>query len=182
MTCRTGDEEIQKLLDGMLTAQERARLDAHLISCDTCRQALAAHRLLARVGGSWARPTLEDDPGEAFNAQVLMRIAAQSSQAPASSSLWLPLLATACLIGLLAFLPNVIGPGLEALGLSARQMPDWLLTNLRLVPEAAATVSHVLPIFAPLPGWTWSVLLAIVAVNGIFYRQACLSQSRRSLP
>jgi anti-sigma factor RsiW len=182
MTCRTGDEEIQKLLDGLLTAQERERLDAHLVSCDTCRQALAAQRLLARAAGSWARPTLEDDPGEAFNTQVLMQIAAQSSQAQTSSSLWLPSIATACLIGLLAFLPNVIGPGVEALGFSARQMPDWLLTNLRAVPGAAATVSHMLPTFAPLPGWTWSVLLAIIAVNGIFYRQARLSQSRRSLP
>ena len=182
MTCRTADEEIQKLLDGLLTATERERLDVHLTTCAACRVTLAEQRSLALAAGRWVRPTPEENPGEAFNAQVLMRIAAQSSQAPASSSLWLPLLATACLIGLLAFLPNVIGPGFEALGLSARQMPNWLLANLRAVPEAAAAVSHVMPTFAPLPGWTWSVLLAIVAVNGVFYRQARLSQSRRSLP
>ena len=181
MNCRMAEEEIQKSLDGILRHSERERLDAHLASCAACRQAWAEYRLLARAAGRWAHPTHEDDPGEAFNARVLARIAVQTTPAPASSLWWLPLTATLCLMVLLAWLPGLHWASGEVIGATARQTPAWFWTNLHTVSWNSVTAWASPYTAIPLPNWTWGVLLVIGAVNAAFYRQARLSQSQRSL-
>jgi anti-sigma factor RsiW len=181
MTCRSAEEEIQKSLDGALTPGERARLDAHLTQCSACRRAWDAHRLLARASGRWAQPAPEDDPGDAFTAEVMARIAARPVPTPVPQSLWLPLVASALLLALLAWLPGLLWPGLESLGLAARQTPGWLLTNLRAVPGDASSAWGALTAGLALPAWVWAALPAVAVVNAMFCVQARLSYARRSL-
>ena len=182
MNCRSAEEEIQKSLDGVLTPGERARLDAHLSSCAACRRAWDEHRLLARAAGRWTRPLPQDDPGDAFTAQVLARIAARPAPAPSQALIWLPLAATALLLACLAWLPGLLWPGLDTVGVAARQAPGWLVTNLRGVPADAFAVWGALTAGTPIPSWVWAALPAAAVVNGIFCVQARQAQTRRSLP
>ncbi len=181
MTCQSAEEEIQKSLDGAMTPGERARLDVHLASCAACRQARDAHRRLARAAGRWARPTPEDDPGEAFTAQVLARIAARPAPIPSRPLVWLPLAATILLLALFAWLPSLIWPGLDTLGVAVRRTPGWLLTNLRAVPGDASGAWAALTTGLALPAWVWAALPAVAVVNAMFCVQARLSYARRSL-
>ena len=180
MNCRSAEDEIQKSLDGLLTPGERAGLDAHLAACAACRHAWDAHRRLARAAGRWTRP--QDDPGDAFTAQVLARIAARSVPASLQRSLWLPLAATALLLALLFWLPDPFRPGLDAVGVAARQTPGWLVTNLRGVPADAFTVWGALTVGGAVPSWAWAALSAAAVVNGIFCAQVRRVQMRRSFP
>lgn len=182
MNCRSAEDEIQKSLDGSLTPDERARLDAHVATCATCRRTWDEHRLLARAAGRWARPRPSDDPGDAFTAQVLARIAAHPVPAPGQPPVWLPLAVTTLLIALLAWLPGLLWPGLDAVSVAARQTPDWLLSNLRGVPADAFTAWGVLTMRVPVPSWGWAALVLATAVNGMFCVQARQAQTRRSLP
>ncbi len=175
MTCRLVEEEIQKSLDRTLTSLERKRLDAHLASCDVCRHAWAEYRRLSRAAGHWARPTMEDDPGEVFNALVLSRIAARPETL--SPPIWLPLIAALSLMGLFASLPGVYGTGGEVIGAAARQTPAWFWNQLHAVSPQAFTAWASSLASIPLPGWTWSILLAMGVVNGAF----CVQARRRSV-
>ena len=170
MNCQTAEEEIQKSLDRTLTPQERGHLDTHLETCASCRSAWSEHRRLSRAAGLWARPTAQDDPGEAFNASVLSRLAArpQTQSAP----IWLPLSVTLGIFTLFAWLPGLYGAGGEVIGAAARQTPAWLWANLHGFSwDAFASSAASLTAFH-LPSWTWSVLLAIGVINGAFCLQA----------
>lgn len=180
MNCRSAEDEIQKSLDGALTPDERARLDAHVAFCTVCRRTWDEHRLLARAAGRWTRP--EDDPGDAFTAQVLARIASRPAPAPSQSLIWLPLAATILLLVLLAWLTGPIWPSLDTVAASARQTPGWLLTNLRGVPGDAFTAWGALTAGVPIPSWVWAALTAVTAVNGMFCVQARQAHGRRSPP
>ncbi len=182
MNCRSAEDEIQKSLDGALTPGERARLDAHVASCPACRRAWDEGRLLARAAGRWARPRPSDDPGDAFTAQVLARIASRPVPAPGQPPVWLPLAATILMFALLVWLPGLLWPSLDTLSVAARQTPDWLITNLRGVPADAFTAWGALTRGIPIPGWVWATLLLAAAVNGMFCVQARQAQTRRSLP
>jgi len=179
MICRTADLVIQEALDGALSPAARARLDAHLFSCAACRQTWDSQRALARVVGRWARPRPSDDPGDAFNAAVLARISVRP--APVYRSLWVPLVATSLLIVLLACLPGLLSPGLDAVGGAARQTPDWLLANLRGVPSDASGAWSALTIAVPFRVWVWPAFLAAVIVNAMFCFRARQAQMRGSL-
>ena len=181
MTCRTAEEEIQKSLDGLLTPEERARMDAHLASCAACRRDWDAHRALARVAGRWVRPGPQDDPGDAFTAAVLSRIAARPVFASSSRPLWLPLAATVFLIVLLTWLPGLLLPGLDTVGIAARQTPGWLLSNLRGLPSDASTIWGALTAGVPVRSWVWPALLAVVAANGMFCARARQAHTLRDL-
>ncbi len=177
MNCRSAEDEIQKSLDGALTPGERARLDAHVASCAGCRRAWNEGRLLARAAGRWARLRPSDDPGDAFNAQVLARIAIRP--APSGPALWLPLAATILPLALLVWLPGLLPPGLGTLSDTARQTPEWLAANLRGVPADAFAVWGAVTVGVSVPSWAWAALLAAVIVNGMFCVQA---QTRRGVP
>jgi len=182
MTCRTADLVIQEALDGALSPAARARLDAHLLSCAFCRQALDSQRVLGRVAGRWARPRPEDDPGAAFNDAVLARISARPAPAPSPRLLlWLPLAATMVLLVLLLSLPGLLPPGLNALGGAARQTPGWLLANLRGVPADASGAWGALTAGVPLHLWVWPAFLAALATNALFCVRARQADAPRSL-
>lgn len=175
ITCRQAEEEIQKSLDQDLTLPERERLDAHLDCCEACRHAWAELHLLTRAGRRWASPTLADDPGEAFNAQVLARLVTRP--VPISPPIWLPLLATCLLLGLFAWLPGFGETSGQTIASAVHQTPSWLGVELHSLSwdAFAPWVSSLSSL--PLPGWTWSVLLAIGMVNGAF----CVQARRRNL-
>lgn len=179
MNCRSAENEIQKSLDGALTPGERVRLDTHLESCAACRRAWDEGRLLARAAGRWARP--QDDPGDAFTVQVLARIASRPAPAPVHPPLWLPLAATILLLALLAWLPGLLWPGLDTVGVAARQTPGWLLSNLRGVPADAFTIWGTLTMGVPTPSWVWAALPAVAVVNAMFCVQTRQAHARRSL-
>lgn len=182
MTCRSAEDAIQKSLDGVLTLEERSRLDAHLTGCPACRREWEAHRALARAAWRWARPTPEDDPGDAFTAQVLAQVAARPVSMPVYLPFWLPLAASALLLTCLALLAGPFGPSLDSLGGAARQTPDWLLTNLRAVPGDVSGIWGALTLGLSLPAWVWGALPAVAVVNGMFCVQARQAQTQRSLP
>ena len=181
MTCRTAELVIQEALDGALSPAARERLDAHLASCVSCRQAWDSQRALARVAGRWARPRPEDDPGDAFNAAVLARISARPAPAPSYRLLWLPLAATMVLFVLLASLPDLLPPGLSTLGGAARQTPGWLLSNLRGVPADASGFWGALTVGVPWHVWAWPAFVSAVIVNAMFCVRARQAQTRGSL-
>lgn len=179
MTCRTAEDEIQEALDGALSPAARAHLDAHVASCAACRRAWDAHRALARVAGRWARPRPGDDPGGAFNAAVLARLVARP--APAARSFWLPLAVTTLLLVLLAWVPGLPWPGLDAVGGAVRLTPGWLLSNLGGVPAAVSGFWGALTAGVPVPAWVWPAFLAALAVNALFCVRARQAGTPRSL-
>lgn len=181
MNCRSCRDQIQESLDGLVTPAERARLDAHLADCAACRREWDAQRTLARASGRWARALPQDDPGDAFNAAVLARIAARPAPMPTRPLVWLPLAATALLLVLLAWLPGPLWPGLGAVGAAARQTPGWLLSNLRGIPADASASWGALTAGVPVPSWTWAALLGSVAANALFCVQARQARTRGSL-
>ena len=181
MNCRFAQDDIQKSLDGLLTPGERARLDAHIVGCAACRRDWDAHRVLMRAAGRWVRPLPQDDPGDAFTAAVLARVAARLASPPARPPIWLPLAATGLLLVLLAFLPGLLLPSLENVGVAARQMPGWLLANLRGVPTDTSATWAALTAGVPIRPWVWAALLGAAAVNTLFCIQARQGYSRRSL-
>jgi predicted anti-sigma-YlaC factor YlaD len=180
MNCRSAEDEIQKSLDGALTPGQRARLDAHVASCAACRRAWDEGHLLARAAGRWIRP--RDDPGDAFTAQVLARIAARPTPTSVYQSFWLPLAATILLFALLAWLPGLLWPSVDTVGVAACQTPGWLVTNLRGLPADAFTVWGALMTGVPMPSWVWAALAAVVVVNAMFCVQTRQAHARRSLP
>ena len=182
MNCRSAEDEIQKSLDGVLTPGERARLDAHPASCAACHRAWDEQRLLARAAGRWMRPLPADDPGDAFTAQVLGRIAARPVPTSRQPPVWLPLAATILLLTLLAWLPGLLWPSLDTVGFTARQTPGWLLSNLRGVPADAFMAWGALTTGVPVPSWVWAALPAVAVVNGMFCVQARQAHLGRRLP
>ena len=181
MNCRSCQEEIHRSLDGLLTPDERARLDAHMADCVACRGEWDAQRIMARAAGRWARPLPQDDPGDTFTADVLARIAARPASAPSYRPLWLPLAATAVLLVLLACLPGLLLPGLDTVGVAARQTPGWVLSNLRDLPTDAVTAWGALTAGLPVPSWAWAALLVAVAVNAMFCVRARQAHTLRGL-
>ena len=179
MNCQSCQEEVLKSLDGLLTPDERARLDAHVAGCAACCREWEAQRTLARAAGRWVRPLPQDDPGEKFTADVLARIAARPASLPARTPVWLPLVATAMLLVLLALLPGLLLPGLDTVGVAARQTPGWLLSNLHGVPADASAIWAALTAGVPVPSWAWAALLGAVTVNAMFCVRA--RQAQRSL-
>jgi anti-sigma factor RsiW len=95
-----GDGRAQRLVDGELSAAERARCTAHLASCEDCRLAVESYRALAAALDGLAAP----EPDADFTAAVLRRIEAvdrvearerRAGTAIAGASTALALLATA---------------------------------------------------------------------------------------
>ncbi|MDQ2800466.1 MAG: zf-HC2 domain-containing protein [Armatimonadota bacterium] len=181
MNCSFAEDQIQKSLDGILTSAERERLDAHLISCPECRCAWDEHRMLARAAGRWTQPAAQDDPGDAFTARVMALIAARPEPAFARTPFWLPLAATALLLTLLALLPSLLLPSVDALSAAVRETPFWFLTNLRGLPGDVVTTWNALAINVHLPTWIWGVLLAMGVINAMFCVQVRQAHARRSL-
>ena len=101
---------------------------------------------------------------------------------PSRPLVWLPLAATTLLLALLFWLPSLLWPILDTVGVAAHQTPGWLLINLRGVPGDAFAVWSALTAGAPIPPWAWAALSAAVVVNGMFLVQARQVQTRRSLP
>ncbi len=181
MNCCSAEDEIQKSLDGLLTPDERARLDAHVNGCAVCRRNWDAHRVLARASVRWIGPLPQDDPGDAFTTDVLARVAARQTSMPVHSPIWLPLAATALLLVLLVWLPGLLWPGLETVSIAARQTPVWLLSNLRGVPADASVTWGALTMGVPVPPWAWVALSAAVVVNAMFCVRARQAHTLRGL-
>ena len=89
--------------------------------------------------------------------------------------------ATILLLAFLAWLPGLLWPSLDTVGVAARQTPVWLLANLRGVPGDAFTAWGLLTAGVPVPSWVWAALLAAAVVNGMFCVQARQAHTRRSL-
>lgn len=177
LTCSVARACMDRASDDLLDAPERACLEAHLALCEPCRREWAAQTRLDRAARHWAAPAPGDDPGAAFNAQVLARIAALPAARP---SLWLPLAVAFSLGLLLIFLPAAARPDLAWLTVSARLLPGWLAANLSGLPGAA---SGLLTAGSALPAvWIWGILTAAALTNGLFCVHAARSQARRALP
>ena len=115
MNCPTADTLIQHSLDVPLSSPERARLDAHLASCASCRRAWEDYRRLSQMSVSWARrPGPVETPPEEFAAHVMSRLAASPS--PSAQFAWVPLLAGCLALLLLAILSPLAAPLLPTLG------------------------------------------------------------------
>lgn len=123
-----------------------------------------------------------DDPGDAFTAEVLARIAARPMPTSVHQPLWLPLAATILLFALLAWLTGPFWPSLDIVSVAARQTPGWLLSNLRGVPADAFTIWGTLTMGVLIPSWVWAALPAVAVVNGMFCAQTRQAHARRSFP
>jgi anti-sigma factor RsiW len=59
MTCRELVELVTDYLEGALPDPDRARFDAHLGSCEGCRNYLEQMRIVVRAGGSLSEESLD---------------------------------------------------------------------------------------------------------------------------
>ena len=175
MNCRFLQELIQKSLDEGLTATDRTKADAHLVGCAACRVAWGEQHRLSRLAGRWVAKAGEtEQPADLFTRQVLDRIAARPALVPSRPDFWRPLAALGLMVGALAFLPHSALSSLPDLGMTARAMPDWLLTLGRALPGEAVAVWRSGQVFPTLPTWLWGVLPAAGLLNGL-----CLARTRR---
>ena len=183
MNCLQADLSIQEALDGLLTARERAALDAHLTGCAGCRAAWEEYRNLARTATVWARrPIHEADPGEAFTAQVMAQIAARPPvPAAAPVPLW-PRLALAALVLAALVIGGLLFP-ISSAGVSspspdllprpetALSLPAWLWATLRGVPTATARLWGLTAGLTVSGTMVW-LLSGALALNGLLFARA----------
>lgn len=163
MNCLQAEKAIQETLDGALTARERETLDAHLAGCAACRAAWDEYRSLTRTATAWTRrPIHEADPGEAFTAQVMAQIAAQSAAPGAArvsmgrSLAWAGVvIAALCVCGL--WLPS-------APALPLRLSPDWL-PRLQTALELPAWLGALVGELPSASARLWGDLTAGVSVS-----------------
>ncbi|MFI5346236.1 MAG: anti-sigma factor family protein [Elusimicrobiota bacterium] len=95
--------EISALLDGALAASDRARVDAHVAACDSCRRELDALRHLKLVLSSAPRRTMPADLALSLESRFVT--GTPWWKAVAKPALWIPagaVAATALAVGIWA--------------------------------------------------------------------------------
>jgi predicted anti-sigma-YlaC factor YlaD len=186
MNCTHADTLIQKGLDGLLSTDERTRLDAHLDRCPACRAAWNEHRVLTRTATDWVRhPSVADDPGGVFTAQVMAQIDARRASVSAPSAWRLCLIVVSALS--LSALSFWAGPLLLAhlpkapyvsIGISgnAAAFRDLLQQFSHLPQDALGAWDNLTEHPLTLSAWVWSALAAVLTLNGAFVWHARHSQ------
>nr|MDQ2686748.1 zf-HC2 domain-containing protein [Armatimonadota bacterium] len=185
MNCLQAEKAIQEMLDGALTAREREALDAHLADCAGCRAAREEYQNLARAATVWTRrPLHEVDLGEAFTAQVMAQIAAQSAVPGAArvlvwrSLVWVSVIVAAlCVCGL--WLPSAPAAPLRLSTdwlprpQTALELPVWLGAFAGALPSASARLWGDLTAGVSVPGTMLMGLLSgALLLNGLLYARA----------
>lgn len=66
MACQELVEVITDYLEGTLPASDRARFDAHLSTCDACREYVEQMRVLIRLSGSLTVETIKPESRESL--------------------------------------------------------------------------------------------------------------------
>lgn len=193
MNCRRTDPLIQQELDGALTADDRAALNAHLADCADCRRARDEFRRLSRRSSVWAASAIrEADPGDAFTDSVLAAIAA-SSPSPSQTGtrswrFWLALAAAACLVLVVAVAaspwivvpaarPDALLPSSPAAVVT--DAPGGLTAALRSLPADSVRLWDDLGRAVAVPSQTVLATLAATTIllNLIFVARAVRSSS-----
>ena len=110
MCCRTVERKLNAFLDAELPAAERARVEAHLRECASCRQALdQLRRVAAALAQAPAPPPVPDGFAERLMARAARR-AEQASHRPVVVRLW-PSFSLAMRVAAAAMLALGIGLG-----------------------------------------------------------------------
>jgi anti-sigma factor RsiW len=187
MNCANTETLIQAGVDGELSLAQRQRLDEHLASCAECRATWEAQRRLSQIADQWVRPTLADDPGDAFTAALMAHIAAQpvvASRRVTDTFGW-PLAVLLCLVAAFAWLPFVLLPtvswlDLSTLALSAQQLLPWLFASFHSLSSDALALTRI-PLGFAIPRYAWPVFVLIIALNSAFCVHTRRGQPQRSL-
>jgi anti-sigma factor RsiW len=74
LTCRELVELVTEYLEGLLSAAQRARLDAHLDECDACRLYLSQYRQTIALVGRLREQDISDEALAALRAAFRARV------------------------------------------------------------------------------------------------------------
>jgi anti-sigma factor RsiW len=79
MNCATAQKNIAKLVDGVLSEQERSEIDRHIAVCEACEESMTDALVFRQLATTWASALANAaDPGEQMNVRVLSAIAGRS--------------------------------------------------------------------------------------------------------
>ncbi len=141
--CEQVETEISALLDGELSGDRQAPVEAHLASCAGCRR---KHRLLAATRDAFRGLDAESAPA-GFEQMLSDRLAAE--QLPArqrGARRWLPAFALAAAVAVASLALSLLSPG-ERPAVRSAPAPRWqepdramLETGLRLPPFGGTAV------------------------------------------
>lgn len=83
--CADAEGLIQKSLDVALNPAERKRLDRHLATCESCRQAWDDYKKLSRTADKWVSAA-STDPGDDFTLRVMAELGLSAEAKPLTPS------------------------------------------------------------------------------------------------
>ena len=139
ITCKEALELLSAQLDGAITIEEQAALDAHLASCPECRRIQNELRLADE-----ALPGLQQEPPRLLHDAVMQKIRRETRQKKERK----PLLrfvgvmaAVAALLAVLAGFQMVRLPGFDS-GEAAVSMGDTLFPHAQSAKEYAEQLAH----------------------------------------
>jgi hypothetical protein len=192
--CADAEMLIQQSLDAPLRPAERHRLDRHLATCESCRQAWDEYRRLSRAAGQWVNAAAVD-PGDDFTKRVMTELGitpespvtadgepgstprrgrgVKTSRLAWGVGVAVIMAAVAC--GFVPQAAHVQSALMEyANGLhAASSMPSWRADSLAFYAVDRPDFADVL---TPMRSWTWPVyafaaaLAANVALAGVTLR------------
>jgi len=138
MDCKKAELFLLRSLDGRTTPEEKARLQAHLESCSSCRAKDAEFRLIHDL----IRPRTASEPLPYFKERLLAKIKGKEKSAPAF--LWVKWAHRAVAFSLAAFL--FFGAGILLLRtqdpLELSQTERFLLQDENPLDEAASILDQ----------------------------------------
>ena len=83
--CQNIKEYIEDYLEGRLSAQEAAEIEAHLVSCSDCQKEFKQWQKLFQELSSLSQSSVEEQLSSDFTAQVMQKIA---QEVPVSTENW----------------------------------------------------------------------------------------------
>lgn len=189
--CADAELLIQQSLDAPLRPAERQRLDRHLATCESCRQAWDEYRRLARAADQWVGAAAVD-PGDDFTKRVMADLGIPDSPArsvdaaPAIRSRGSRLawgIAATVVVAAVAggFAPQVIHAHSAVMNYASGLHSAPSITSLRIDALSGYDVARpdLIDVLMPLRSWTWPVyaFVGALAANVML----AIRQRRRAL-
>jgi len=181
MNCKEADHLVQQSLDNPLNSADRARLDAHLDSCEGCRASLRQYRQLAAATRNWIETGIKD-PGPAFTQRVIGAVAQapvpNASASRAAIGWALAGCAAAAAVTWLA-VPHDTITSIWHGGWSLPTASSVAANNVNALRSLAETVAR--PPTLPVSPMLWGIVFSAAAAVNVAMAQRAARKSRRGL-